>query len=342
LSRSLKEDITIRGVGVHASIRGGNLDLSVVIVSYNVRPYLAECLNSIEAACDGIGKEIFVVDNASIDRSAQWVAEHCPAVSLFANTENVGFARAVNQALRFTQGRYVLLLNPDTILPPKALTRLVQVADRWPDVGLLAPGIRDPLKRRLRGTLRPFPTWRTLFSDYTLAKPLLGLLPRPPWTPVVDQPTRTGWLVGSCLLIRRAVIEAIGGLDERYFIFEEDVDYCRRAVNAGWFLLYTREVEVFHYRHKSVEAAPPGPMEFHRLRGLLLGLERDHPVKRRALKALFKPLFLATAIARLVSVGLKSIAYQIANRPEKAAKYRRRFAATRDLAGRFLWRVLRL
>ena len=100
---------------MNGSSRSGNLDLSVVIVSYNVRSYLAECLDSIEAACDGIGKEIFVVDNASIDGSAQWVAEHYPAISLFANTENVGFARAVNQALRLAQGPYVLLLNPDTL-----------------------------------------------------------------------------------------------------------------------------------------------------------------------------------------------------------------------------------
>jgi cellulose synthase/poly-beta-1,6-N-acetylglucosamine synthase-like glycosyltransferase len=117
-------------------------DLSIVIVSYNVREYLRECLNSVPAACGELSVEVFVTDNASRDESAALVEREFPNVHLTVNSENLGMARAVNQMLPQVRGRYILLLNPDAVIPKDALARLVAVADRWPEVGVAGPSER--------------------------------------------------------------------------------------------------------------------------------------------------------------------------------------------------------
>ena len=327
-------------------IRGGQdegaLDLSVVIVSYNVQHYLAACLESIPAGTDGLSVEVFVVDNASPDASAELVARRFPWVRLLVNRENVGFARAVNRALALTRGRYALLLDPDTVVPASALTRLVKVADRSPEAGLAGPALHDPATGELQPSLRPFPSWRSAFSHYTLAKPLLRLLPSPPWRPVVDRPMVDGWLIGGCLLIRRDLLNAIGGLDEQYFLFCEDTDYCRRAIRANRRLLYTHETTVLHHEGKSAEQERPSAMRLVALQSLLRYLEGDGPGRARVLKPVFKLLFLASLLYQCLESGVKLIGYAIAGRREQEAKHRRRLERNADFLRRFTFRFLAL
>ncbi len=170
-------------------------DLSIVIVSYNVREYLRECLNSVLAACGGLSVEVFVTDNASRDDSAALVEREFPNVHLTVNSENLGMARAVNQVLPLVRGRYALLLNPDAVMPKDSLARLVAVAERWPEVGVAGPLIRDPASGEPLITFRPFPTWRDAFLHYTIARPFLRRLSAPAWQPTFDSPSASGQLL---------------------------------------------------------------------------------------------------------------------------------------------------
>jgi GT2 family glycosyltransferase len=304
-------------------------NLSIVVVSYNVAAYLDRCLASLPAACGPLAYEVVVVDNDSPDDSAQVVATRFPEMRLLANPDNVGFARAVNQALPWTRGRYVLLLNPDAVAPPDSLRRLIEIADRHPEVGLVSPLLRDPETDTVEVPLRPFLSWRNSFARYTPAKTLLRLAPRPRWTPEVDRPTTTGWLIGACLLIRREALAVLGGLDEAYFLWFEDIDYSARAIRAGWPVLCTSGVTVDHYGGKSVEQERPGTMQVRLYQGLL------HHLGRRSLRdALLKPLFvvllLLGLVGRLPVLALKTIGYRGLGDAERSARYRLRLGNTLD------------
>lgn len=312
---------------------GATPDLSVVVVSYNVAPYLARCLASLPAGCGALTREIVVVDNDSRDGSADLVATCFPEVRLIANRDNAGFARAVNQVLPETRGRYVLLFNPDAVARPCALARLVEIADRHADVGLASPLLHDPETGEVELPLRPFITWRGAFAQYTPAKWLLRLSPHPVWRPEIDRPTTTGWLVGACLLIRRELLAALGGLDGAYFMWFEDADYAARAVGAGWRLLCVSTVTVDHYGGKSIEQERAGAMQIRLFEGLLRYLSRASPRGSAALRLLFVTLLLAGAVARLPILLFKAVGYRALGRPERAARYRLRLARLLD----FLW-----
>lgn len=264
------------------------IDVSVVTVSYNVRDYLAACLASLAEGAAGLRIEVFVVDNASADGSADLVAERFPGVRVLKNRDNVGFARAINRGLREARGRWLLLLDPDTVVPPGALAALVKAAERWPEVGVAGAALDDPATGEPQASFRPFVTWRVAFARHTLAKPFLRRRPDGRWQAVTDRPTDAGFLIGACLLIRRTVFEKLGGLDEAYFLFCEDMDYCRRVIRSGWKLLYTQEARIFHHEGKSAEQEPPASMRLVTLASLLHYLEGEparHPV---ALRRLFK------------------------------------------------------
>jgi hypothetical protein len=305
-------------------------DLSIIVVSYNVAPYLARCLASLPGACGALTREVVVVDNDSRDGSADLVTTRFPECRLIANRDNVGFARAVNQALPETSGRYVLLFNPDAVAPPDSLARLVEVTDRHADVGLASPLLHDPETGEVQMPLRPFLTWRSAFAQYTPAKWLLRLSPRPAWRPDVDRPTTTGWLVGACLLIRREVLASLGGLDGAYFMWFEDVDYSARAIGAGWRVLCASTVTVDHYGGKSLEHERAGGVQIVLFEGLLRYLSRASPRGARALRPLFRALLLVGAVARLPVLLFKAAAYRALGRADRADRYRIRLGRTLD------------
>jgi GT2 family glycosyltransferase len=313
-------------------------DLSIVIVSYNVRDYLKECLSSIPAACAGLSFEIFVVDNASRDDSAAIVAREFPQVHLTVNSENVGMAKAVNQVLPMACGRYTLLLNPDTLMTKEALVRLVAVADRWPEVGVAGPLIRDPANGATLKTLRSFPTWRTAFFLYTVARPFLRRLETQPWEATVDRPTACGQLIGACFLIRRELLKQIGGLDPKYFLYCEDTEYCRRAIDAGWKILYTREAEIFHYQARSTAQEAQDWIWALHLKSLYRYLRTGNAAGAWFYGGIFKALFLSKMLLQMFESMLKIPVYDLMKRSSAAARHRWRCQRNAWVVGELLHR----
>jgi len=247
------------------------MDLSVVIVSYNTRPLLVACLESLRAAAlcrqpsavsqegeprstEGCGRmadggraatEIFVVDNASIDDSAAAVRTQFPEVRLIASEINRGFAGANNQALPLCRGRYVMLLNPDTEVASDALAALVEFMDLHPEVGAVGPRLLNP-----DGTLQPsghrFPTLAGTAVRLLLRCPLAPSRVEEARSSTAEPSERHDWLTGACLMVRRAVLEEVGPLDERFFFWWEDVDWCHRIRAAGWEICLVPGARVTH------------------------------------------------------------------------------------------------
>ena len=236
------------------------MDLSLVLVTYRHRVPLAACLDSLPAACTGLDYEVIVVDNASGDGLVDELARTRPDVRTIANPVNEGFARGVNRGLEIARGRCVALLNPDTVAGPGAFAALVRFVDANPEVGLAGPKILDP-GGGLQYSCRRFPThWTGLFNRYSL---LTRLFPQNPWSRdylMLDfdhAATRdVDWLSGACLVARREVVERVGALDPAFFLFNEDVDWCRRMHAAGYDVVYLPEARVTHAIGASKGALP--------------------------------------------------------------------------------------
>ena len=230
--------------------------LSILIVNWNVRDLLRDCLRSIERGQGALDVEVIVVDSASVDDSVAMVAAEFPWVTLLPQTENVGFARGNNVALAEARGDYLLLLNPDTVVLDDALTVLVDFLREHPDVGAVAPQLLNP-DGSVQSSRRRFPTLVTGFFESTWLEGLApGVLRRYYALDLPDDRTAdVDWLVGACILIPRAVYEQIGGLDEAYFMYSEELDWCRRIKEGGWRVVYHPAARVVHHVGKSSEQA---------------------------------------------------------------------------------------
>jgi GT2 family glycosyltransferase len=246
------------------------MDLSILIVSWNVADLLAACLESIAASPvtlatrgaassaptkSGLLAEAIVVDSASTDASAGMVRERFPWVHLIAEGENIGFVRGNNRALERARGRCLLLLNPDTVVHGDALNRMVAYLDAHPSIGIVGPHVLNP-DGTTQSTRRRFPTLLTGLFESTW---LQGYAPRRELDRyyVRDQSDdgtfEVDWVQGCALMARRAVYEQIGGLDPRYVMFSEELDWCRRAKMAGWGVVYLGDAHITHYGGKSTE-----------------------------------------------------------------------------------------
>ena len=236
----------------------GTYDLSVVIPNWNTMRLLRGCLQSILRETRKAFFEIIVVDNGSSDGSREMVKSQFPGVRLIENHRNVGFARACNEGIRMARGRYILLLNSDTVILDGALDRMVEFMDLHPNVGICGPKILNPdgsLNSMGGRNKRLFdPNWSAAAED-----PLAALL-RPFKTRFFDR--REGRdpdkiadvdvVCGACLLVRRRVLDQIGLLDERLEIYNEEDDLCARAKEAGWRVYYFPKAEIIHYKGKTV------------------------------------------------------------------------------------------
>ena len=226
------------------------IDISVCIVTYRVRDMLRDCLQSLYQNTH-VSFEVIVVDNGSCDGVVEMLREQFPAVRLVENPDNAGYTRPMNQALCLGRGRYLLQLNPDTLVMPEAIDRLVAFMDQHPEAGICGPKVlnRDLTLQKpcRRGEPRPwavftyflglsalYPTSR-LFSQY-----LLSYLDEDEINPVDG-------VAGSCMLARHAMLDQIGYLDERYFAYQEDADICFRARQAGWKVYYMPEAQIIHF-----------------------------------------------------------------------------------------------
>jgi GT2 family glycosyltransferase len=241
--------------------------VSIIIVSYNARADLERCLESLHAAPPGASHDILVVDNGSTDGSVE--AARCHAdVRVIEVGSNGGFARANNIGIRESRGTNLLLLNSDTVVPPGAVDRLLEEIERHPDVAVVGPRLVDA-------------SGRAELSFGRMIGPLNELRQkRLAGSAAVDDLTRRrqfpDWVSGACLLVRRADAEAAGGLDERYFMYTEDVDFCAAIRARGRRVLFTPDVEVVHLRGRSAASAPAATRDAYR-RSRLAFYEKHHP-----------------------------------------------------------------
>lgn len=224
------------------------MDLSVIIVSYNSRGHLARCLQAVLAGAERVKWEAIVVDNASHDGNPEMVAREFPNVTLIANPENVGFARACNQGFRMARGESLLFLNPDTEPKPGSIAALMGYLRDNPRLGAVGPRLCNPNGQLARSSFR-FPSLLRPFLNFHIVQHIAGErfgLPYPLEDPRVREGGPVDWLSGACLLVRRQALDEAGPLDERYFMYFEDIDLCRRIWEAGWEVVYRPDVEVFH------------------------------------------------------------------------------------------------
>lgn len=221
------------------------MDLSIAVVSYNTRDLLLDCLQSVRDRTADVDYELIVVDNASRDGSVEAVRAGFPDVTVLANAENVGFARACNQAASVSSGRYLLLLNSDTIMQKSALRTMVTCLDRHLDVGAVSCLQRDADGRVLQSCF-PFPSIRDHIRHSEelpmVVRRLAGTVPPMDFTTTRD----VDWANGACLMIRKALFDRLGGLDERFFMYFEDVDVCCRVQQLGYRVRHVAEAEVVH------------------------------------------------------------------------------------------------
>lgn len=241
--------------------------LSVIIVSYNTRELLARCLGSV-AVEPRPPDEVIVVDNASADESAAMVRARFPHVQVIANAENRGFAAATNQGLRAATGDFLCLLNPDTELFPGALDALSTFLESHPEVGVVGPTLLHSDGTYQHAAFR-FPTLPMALIDFfplnhrVLNSRLNG---RYPFT-LYEHPFAMDHPLGACMLVRRAACAAVGLLDERFFMYCEEIDWCRRIKQAGWEIMHVPDARVVHHGGQSTQQAA-GRMfvELHRSR----------------------------------------------------------------------------
>ncbi len=221
------------------------MDLSIAVVSYNTRDLLLNCLQSVCERTTGVDYELIVVDNASRDGSVEAVRARYPHVTVLANTENGGFAKACNQAAAVSSGRYLLLLNSDTLMRESTLRTMVASLDRHLDVGAVSCLQRDADGRVLQSCF-PFPSIRDHVRHSEelprIIRRLVGTVAPMDFTKTQD----VDWANGACLMIRKALFDRLGGLDERFFMYFEDVDVCRRVQQLGYRVRHVAEGEVVH------------------------------------------------------------------------------------------------
>ena len=277
-------------------------ELSIIIVNWNAGPVLEDCLRSLPAALGSLPAEIWVVDNASTDGSPARIRQQFPDVQLQANTVNSGFAAANNQAASQAEGRYFLLLNPDTRLPAGALEALWRYAEAEPKIGVVGPRLNHADGSWQRSCWQGFPGLAMALSDalYLWKIPQLPLARRSELQPErLTAPIEVDHLLGACLLIRRETWLQVGGLDERFFLFLEETDWCYRAKHAGWRVVYNPQVSITHLGEHSVNQNPERSLP--QLYRSTLQFYRKHDSQSVLRLTLLKTII---ATAALVRIGL--------------------------------------
>ena len=228
-----------------------DIKLSICIVTFRARDYLRECLRSIFTHTQGLEFEIIVVDNGSGDGTVEMLHNDFPEAIHIENQRNLGFGKPTNQAMKISRGKYILWINPDTIIMPKALNFLVDFLDQHSKVGIVGPKVLNPdgtlQKPCRRSEARPWDVF-TYFTG------LANIFPRSKRFSGYymgyrdeNETHEVHGVSGSCMLIRRDVIESVGLLDEQFFAYQEDADYCLRTRKAGWQVMYYPKAKITHY-----------------------------------------------------------------------------------------------
>ena len=230
--------------------------LSIIIVNYNTANILRQCLKSLEQESKRAKEqEIIVVDNGSTDNSVkmindQWLMGN---VKLIENQRNLGFAKAVNQGIKKSQGEFILLLNSDIVVKPKAIEKMIEFAQKHSIVGVVGGRLLNP-KGSIQGSCYHLPTLSRIIKEFWFGQKNFSVTQK--YAPLGNKPIEVEAIVGAVFLIPRKVIEKVGFFDERFFMYFEDLDYCRRVRNASFKIYYLPQAEFIHKHGASGKEIP--------------------------------------------------------------------------------------
>lgn len=259
--------------------------VSFVIVSHNHAPYLDTCLSSLRAHTTTIPSEILCVNNASTDKTPDIVMKHFPYVRLINRAQSFGFAKNCNLAVRSARGKYIFLLNPDTVVQAGSIRKLIRFMDSVPSAGICGPKLVNP-DGTLQYSCRAFPTWKTVFvrrfifrkflkNTQINRKHLLMDLPH-------DKAMRVDWVLGAAMMIRKKVVNQIGPLDENFYLYGEDIDYCYRAKLHGWHTYYVPSAMITHHHLAESDKSFFNKYSQHHLKSMI-HYWRKHGLRQRLL-----------------------------------------------------------
>ena len=240
------------------------MDISIVIVNWNTRELLLDCLASLYATVRALRFEVFLVDNASTDGSVEAVRERYPLVKVIQNEKNLGFAAANNKALRIMQGKYALLLNTDTVLTDGAIAKLFTYLEKHSEVGMACGQLLNADGSK-QNSIANFPSLLGLLCNETV---LRLLWPRrfPSKRQEYRAPIEVESCIGACLMVRKAAMDEVGLLDERYFFFMEETDWAFAMHKAGWKSCFVPEARIYHLQGQSAGHNVRARIMFYRAR----------------------------------------------------------------------------
>ncbi|MGB9629360.1 MAG: glycosyltransferase family 2 protein [Thermodesulfobacteriota bacterium] len=227
------------------------IDVSVIIVNWNTKNYLLHCLESLFYTGEGFSKEVIVVDNGSQDGSVNELKKSFPSVHLIENKSNLGFAKAVNLGLQQASGRYLLLLNPDTLIKDGSIEELFSFMEEHREVAVTGPQLLNGDGSK-QNSIANFPSLTTELLNKNL---LRWLFPEryPGKEKDYSNPIEVDSVIGACMMVRREAMEQVGLLDEDYFLFLEETDWCYRMRKAGWKVYHVPQARVIHFQGKGAE-----------------------------------------------------------------------------------------
>jgi len=233
------------------------IDLSIIIINYNVKEFLLNLLDSLRKAVKNISTEIIIVDNDSDDGSVEILREKFPNIKLIANKKNVGFGSANNQALHVAKGKYFLLINPDTIVREDTLLKMLEFFEKTPQVGIAGCKVLNPDGSLQLACRRGFPgPWTSFTKVMGLSKlfPKSRLFARYNLTFLNENQTyEVDAVSGAFMMMRKEVYEKIGGFDQQFFMYGEDLDLCYRVQKSGYKVYYVHSTEIIHYKGESTK-----------------------------------------------------------------------------------------
>ena len=252
------------------------IELSIIIVNWNTKNDLLHCLESIFQTIGRHSLEVIVVDNGSRDGSGIEVKKVFPSVHLIENDRNFGFSKATNQGLKNSSGRYALMLNPDTQAKEESIERLIFFMDDHPAAGIVGAQLLNSDGSK-QNSISNFPSLATELINKNL---LRWLFPKrfPGKEQDYSNPIEVDSVIGACMMVRRDVLEKVGLLDEDYFLFLEETDWCYQMKRSGWKIYHLPEAEIYHFQGKSVEVEKKkARLEYYRSRYHFFKKNRGDP-----------------------------------------------------------------
>jgi GT2 family glycosyltransferase len=287
------------------SARATGPTVSIVIVNWNTRDLLRDCLASIDAHAGNVSVETIVIDNHSADDSVQMVRREFPHVRLIVNADNRGFAAANNQGIAIARGRYVLLLNSDTVVLNGAVERSVRFADDHPEAAIVGCRTLRRDREKVQYNCFKFPSLLNLALSLTkldrvFRRSRFFARQRMTWWDY-DTPRVVDCVAGCFMLVRRDALEQVGGMDERYFMYSEETDWCWRFHRAGWKVMYTPDGTIVHFGQGSASQVA-NEMRVHQRRSFLMFMEKK---SGKTARWIANAMFAAASLVRVPALAVR-------------------------------------